>query len=211
MIRILIADDHPVVLEGLSKMLSSEEGMEVVGEARDGSEAVRKARQLRPDVVLMDVRMPVMDGVIATREICRELRSRIVILTTYDDDDYVYDGIAAGAKGYLLKDVPKDELFRAIRTVNDGQSLVQPVIATKLFERLSSLASRTSRASKDALSPRELQVLRMIATGTRNKQIGERLSITERTVKAHTASIMRKLSAKTVAEAIALALQRGLI
>lgn len=217
MIRVLVADDHPVVREGLSAIVDVEDDIAVVGQAADGVEALRQAQTLRPDVVLMDLKMPNMDGVAAIRQIRAALpHTHVLILTTYADDEYIMAGIRAGARGYLLKDAPPDELVRAIRVVARGESLLQPVIAARVLDRLSELMEGGSqpvvqRVEQAALTARELEVLTMIANGARNRAVAEALAISERTVKVHIANLMVKLEANTRAEAVARALKLGLL
>ncbi len=209
-IKILIADDHPVVREGLNAMLSREVDFQVVGEAKDGAEAVNKVAELRPDVVLMDLRMPEMDGVEAMRQIrTNDPRVKFIILTTYSDDDYIFSGIEAGARAYLLKDAPREELFKAIRSVHRGESLIQPVVASKLLDRFSQLSRRTP--SGEELSERELEVLCLMAKGAANKEISAELKIAQSTVKTHITNIFQKLGVNDRTEAVTQALKRGII
>jgi len=218
LIRVLVADDHPVVREGLSAIVDVEDDIVVVGQAWDGEEALRQARQLRPDVVLMDLKMPNMDGVAAIERIRAELPdTRVLVLTTYADEEYIMAGIRAGARGYLLKDASPDELVRAIRVVARGESLLQPTVAARVLDKFSELmtAGETPSASKPTpdtlLTAREREVLRLLAGGARTRDIAEILFISERTVKNHIASAMQKLDAKTRAEAVAKAIQMGLL
>ena len=209
-IRILIADDHPVVREGLFAMLSRESDFEVVGEARDGVEAVNKAKELSPEVVLMDLRMPELDGVEAMNQIkSAKPETKFIILTTYSDDEYIFRGIEAGARGYLLKDAPREELFKAIRAVHRGESLIQPVVASKILDRLTELSRRAP--SGEELSERELEVLRLMAKGAANKEIGVELSIAQSTVKTHISTIFQKLGVNDRTEAVTEALKKGII
>jgi len=209
-IKILIADDHPVVREGLNAMLSREVDFKVVGEAKDGAEAVNKVAELRPDVVLMDLRMPELDGVEAMRQIrANNTKVKFIILTTYSDDDYIFSGIEAGARAYLLKDAPREELFKAIRSVHRGESLIQPVVASKLLDRFSQLSRRTP--SGEELSGRELEVLCLMAKGAANKEISAELKIAQSTVKTHITSIFQKLGVNDRTEAVTQALKRGMI
>lgn len=209
-IRILIADDHPVVREGLFAMLSRQSDFEVVGEARDGVEAVNKAKELSPEVVLMDLRMPELDGVEAMNQIkSAKPNTKFIILTTYSDDDYIFRGIEAGARGYLLKDAPREELFKAIRAVHRGESLIQPVVASKVLDRLTELSRRAP--SGEELSERELEVLRLMAKGAANKEIGAELSIAQSTVKTHISTIFQKLGVNDRTEAVTEALKKGII
>ena len=208
-IRVLIADDHPVVREGLAAMLAREPDIDVVGEAQDGQEAVDRVGTLKPNVVLMDLMMPKMGGVDAIRAIReRHPDVQMIVLTTYGDDDSIFQGIAAGARGYLLKDAPRDELFRAVRAVARGESLLQPAVATRLLDRFT---RPKNEPTQDALTERELDVLRLLAKGSANKQIGVSLKISESTVKTHVANIFQKLNVSDRTEAVTVALQRGFI
>lgn len=209
-IRILIVDDHPVVREGLATMLARQEGMTVVGEAGDGSAAIEKATETTPDIILMDLRMPVMDGVESMKRIAERLPStRFIVLTTYDTDEYIFKGIEAGARAYLLKDSPREELFRAIRAIHRGESLIQPSVASKVLDRFATLSRQAQPA--ELLSERELTVLRLMATGAANKTIAAQLCISESTVKTHVQSIFQKLDVNDRTEAVTHALQRGII
>jgi NarL family two-component system response regulator YdfI len=208
MIRVLIADDHLVVREGLSAILEVAGDIEPVGEAADGAEAVRLSGELRPDVVLMDLRMPNMDGIEAVRQIkARYPAVEIVILTTYDDDEYIVQGLRAGARGYLLKDTGRQVLFDAIRAAARGESLLPSAVVEKVVAHLAA-PKPTQRAQ---LSKREQQVLVLLGEGAANKQIAFRLHITERTVKAHVTSIFNKLGVNSRTEAVAMALRSGLL
>jgi DNA-binding NarL/FixJ family response regulator len=209
-IKILIADDHPVVREGLNAMLSREADFKVIGEAKDGAEAVNRVNELKPDVVLMDLRMPEIDGV----EAIRQIRSanpdvKFIILTTYSDDDYIFSGIEAGARAYLLKDAPREELFKAIRSVYRGESLIQPVVASKLLDRFSQLSRRTPAGEE--LSERELEVLCLMAKGAANKEISAELKIAQSTVKTHISNIFQKLGVNDRTEAVTQAIKKGII
>ncbi len=208
-IRILIADDHPVVREGLAAMLARQPDIDVVGEANDGIEAVERVGTLHPDIVLMDLQMPRLGGVEAIKQIRAQYpKVQLIVLTTYGDDDSIFQGIAAGARGYLLKDAPRDELFRAVRAVAQGESLLQPAVATRLLERFT---RPRPEPQPDNLTERELGVLRLLAKGSANKQIGVALHISESTVKTHVANIFQKLSVTDRTEAVTVALSRGLI
>jgi DNA-binding NarL/FixJ family response regulator len=204
-IRLLIVDDHPVVRNGLSGMFAGEADFEDVGEAADGSEAVRRARALAPDVILMDLRMPGMDGVTAIAELARRGNpARVLVLTTYDTDSYVLPAIEAGATGYLLKDAPRDELLRAVRAAAAGQSVLAPSVAARLMNRV--------RAPEpELLSQRELEVLALVAAGTTNRESAARLFISEATVKTHLLHIYAKLGVADRAAAVAEAFNRGLL
>jgi DNA-binding NarL/FixJ family response regulator len=201
-IRILIADDHTVVRDGLVAIVKQEQDMEVAAETGDGSEAVELWKLHRPDVTLMDLRMPGLDGVNAIYAIrAVHPKARIVILTTFDGEEDIYRGMRAGAKSYLLKDVRREELFECIREVHAGKTYVPPAIAAKLVQRMPG----------DDLSPRELEVLRLLAEGKPNKLIGVAMSITEVTVKSHVQALFRKLNVLSRTEAIAVASRRGLL
>jgi DNA-binding NarL/FixJ family response regulator len=207
-IKVLIVDDHPVVREGLAAMLARAPDIAVVGEARDGQEAIERAGALQPDVVLMDLQMPRVDGVEAIKQIrARQPRVQTIVLTTYGDDESIFRGIEAGARGYLLKDAPRDELFRAVRAVARGESLLQPAVATRLLDRF----SRRPVAAQETLTERELDVLRLLARGAANKEIGAALHISESTVKTHVANIFQKLDVSDRTEAVTAALRRGLL
>jgi DNA-binding NarL/FixJ family response regulator len=204
-IGVIIVDDHPVVRDGLRGMLAADPEFEVLGEAATGVEAVTVAVTVRPDVVLMDLRMPQMDGVsaiAALRE--RGVQARVLVLTTYDTDSDVLPAIEAGATGYLLKDAPRDELFRAIRAAARGEAVLSPSVATRLMGQLRTPA-------KEPLSQRELEVLSLIAQGTTNREAAVQLFISEATVKTHLLHIYAKLGVKDRAAAVAEAFSRGLL
>ena len=209
-IRIVIADDHPVVRQGLATVLGQEEGLEVVGQAANGLEAVDQARKLQPDIILMDLQMPEMDGVEAIEEIKMETSDiGIIILTTYDTDDYIFRGIEAGARGYLLKDSPPEEVIKAIHTVHKGESMIQPKVASRLIDRFSQLSHDS--VPQDVLSPREVEVLQLIAKSAVNKEIASELFIGESTVKTHIIHIFNKLGVKGRTEAVTEGAKRGII
>ncbi|GIW09106.1 MAG: response regulator transcription factor [Chloroflexi bacterium] len=208
-VRILIVDDHPVVREGLAAMLRTQPDFQVVGEAADGWESVELARRHRPDVVLMDLAMPNLDGAEAIRQILAAVpETRVLVLTAYDTDERIISAVQAGARGYLLKGAPREELFTAVRLVHQGQSLLHPAIATRLIDRLQALRRQPLA---EPLTEREVEVLSLVAQGLRNKEIAQRLVITERTVKFHVSIILQKLGAGTRTEAVRIALERGLI
>ncbi|MBD2495848.1 response regulator transcription factor [Nostoc sp. FACHB-280] len=201
-IRILIVDDHPVVRQGLAAMIDREADMTVVGQVCNGYQAVEIFPQLQPDVTLMDLRMPEMDGVAAITAICREFaNANIIVLTTYDGDEDIYRGLKAGAKGYLLKDAEPDELLLAIRIVNTGQKYIPTSVGAKLAERVGILQ----------LSSRELEVIRLMSTGKTNQEIAAVLQISEGTVKYHVNHILSKLGVSDRIQAVITALKRGIV
>ena len=203
MIRVLLADDHPVVREGLRAVLGTQPDLEVVGEAGDGAEAVALARALRPDVVLIDLQMPAMDGpaaIAAIRE--TDPAARVLVLTTYDTDGDITRAVEAGATGYLLKDTPRERLFEAVRATARGEAALSPAVATRLLAR-----SRGDRT--EALTGREIDVLGAVAAGLSNKDIGRRLHISQATVKTHLLHVYAKLGVKDRAAAVATAYERG--
>jgi DNA-binding NarL/FixJ family response regulator len=204
-ITLLIADDHPVVRDGLSGMFARDPGFEVLGEAGDGAEAIRLAHALTPDVILMDLRMPGMDGLTAITELARQgITARVLVLTTYDTDSYVLPAIEAGATGYLLKDAPRAELLRAVRAAAQGQAVLSPSVATRLM-------SRVREPETKPLSRRELEILRLVAAGTTNRDAAAKLLISEATVKTHLLNIYAKLGVSDRAAAVAEAFNRGLL
>lgn len=203
MISLLIVDDHPVVRDGLRGMFGADPRFEVVGEAGDGTEAVAVAERLRPDVILMDLRMPGTDGVAAIRELSkRGVPSRVLVLTTYDTDSHVLPAIEAGATGYLLKEAPRAELVRAVESAARGQSVLSPAVATKLL-------GQVRKPATAPLSQRELEVLELIAQGSTNREAAKRLYISETTVKTHLLHVYAKLGVNDRAAAVATAFSRG--
>ena len=204
-IRLLIVDDHPVVRDGIRGMFAGDPDFEVVGEAANGREAVDRTAVFLPDVVLMDLRMPEVDGVSATKEIVdRDLGARVLILTTYDTESDVLPAIEAGATGYLLKDTPREELRRAVRAAAAGESVLSPPVARQLL-------GRVRRPSRGTLSERELEILVIVAHGATNKAVASQLFISEATVKTHLLHIYEKLGVNDRAAAVAAAYERGLI
>ena len=206
MIRLLIADDHPVVRDGLSGMFAADPDFEVVGQAGDGAEALRLAAALQPDVILMDLRMPGVDGLAAITALAeRGVAARVLVLTTYDTDEYVVPAIEAGATGYLLKDAPRDELLRAVRAAADGQSVLAPSVASVLMSRV------RKPPGPELLSQREVEVLQLVAAGNTNRETAARLFLSEATVKTHLINIYAKLDVPDRASAVAEAFRRGLL
>ena len=204
-IRLLIVDDHPVVRDGLSGIFAGEPGFEVLGQASDGGEAVELAERLGPDVVLMDLRMPGLDGLGAIAELARRgSGARVLVLTTYDTDADVLPAIQAGATGYLLKDAPSDDLLRAVRATARGEAVLSPAVATQLM-------GRVRQPGDEPLSPRELEVLELVARGTTNRRVAEQLFISEATVKTHLLHIYAKLGVNDRAAAVAAAFERGML
>jgi DNA-binding NarL/FixJ family response regulator len=209
-IRVLIVDDHTVVRDGLTAIMGRQKEFVVVGEAEDGLQAVEAARDLRPDVILMDLRMPVLDGVEAMRRIRAEDPDvKFIVVTTYDSDEYVFDAIEAGAKGYLLKDASRKELFEAVRAVHRGESLIEPGVAAKVLDRFVELSRQTPESA--GLSEREIEVLRLMAKGAANKEIAVALTRSESTIKTHVANIFHKLDVNGRTEAVTQAIQKGII
>ena len=206
MIRVLVVDDHPVVRHGLIAILRYEDGIEVVGDAADGASAVQQILAQRPDVVLLDLRLPVFSGI----EVMRQVRAqapqvRFLVLTTYDTDEYIAPALTAGAQGYLLKDALPEELSRAVRALAHGGAALEPAVAARLLERM------TEGERSDELSSRELEVLRLLVAGASNKSIAAQLTLSENTVKSHISHIFGKLNVQSRAEAVSVALQRGLV
>lgn len=213
-IRVLVVDDHLIVREGLSLILETAEGIEQAGEAADGAEALRLCAELRPDVVLMDLRMPGMDGLTATRRLAAtQPEIAVIILTTYDEDELMLRGLQAGARGFLLKDTSRAALLDAIRAAARGQTLLSPAVMQRLLAHATAPAPAPAAAPSGPLdlTERELEVLRAAARGQRSKEIAHDLGISERTVKAHLASIYNKFGVDSRPAAIAVAAQRGLL
>ena len=207
-IRLLIADDHPIVVDGLRAVLGTQQDFEVVGTASNGEEALHKVRALHPDVLLLDLEMPRVDGVETLRRLAvDQVAVHTIVFTAFDTDDRIIDAVRAGAQGYLLKGAPREELFNAIRIVHAGGSLLQPVVASKLLSRL----NQHHAPDPNALTAREIEVLNLLAQGLPNKEIAAQLIITERTVKFHVSSLMGKLGAGNRTEVVAVATQRGLL
>jgi DNA-binding NarL/FixJ family response regulator len=220
-IKVLLADDQGLFREGLHTLLSVQAELEVVGEAANGEEAMALARDLRPDVVLMDVQMPVLDGVAATRRLRQEQpECRVILLTTFDDDEYVFEGLRAGAVGYLLKDAPSARLLDAIRAAARGESFLQPSVAAKVvaeFTRLAAqvpaenAAQRAAQALPEPLTERELEILKLVAAGASNKEIAQQLFLAEGTVKNHVTNLLGKLGVTGRLQAANRARELGLL
>jgi DNA-binding NarL/FixJ family response regulator len=215
-IRLVIVDDQELVRTGFRLFLETHDDLEVVGEAGDGAEAIERARQLRPDVILMDIRMPRMDGVDATARLTSagiEPPPRVLVLTTFDLDEYVFGALRAGAAGFLLKDAPRERLVEAIRVVHGGDALLSPSITRRLIE---DFAARTDplqppAALLEALTPREREVLALVARGSSNREIAERLVVTEATVKSHVGSVLLKLGLRDRVQAVVFAYEHGIV
>jgi DNA-binding NarL/FixJ family response regulator len=218
MIRILLADDQAMVRQGFGALLNAQPGMAVVGEATNGEDAVRTGRDLRPDVILMDVRMPVMDGLEATRRLMSppvgvDHRPRVLMLTTFDLDDYVYEALRAGASGFLLKDATADDLVAAVRIVAAGEALLAPTVTRRLIEEFAS-RPRRDRPRPDqlaSLTARELEVAKLIARGLSNGEIADTLVLAEQTVKTHVGRILTKLALRDRAQVVVTAYESGLV
>jgi RNA polymerase sigma factor (sigma-70 family) len=212
-VGVLIVDDDKLMRAGLRAVLSSDEGIEVVGEAGDGRAAIDSARRLKPDVVLMDVRMPEMDGISATREVLEGApESRVVIVTTFEEDDYVFGGLAAGASGFLLKRTGPEELIAAIHTVAGGEALLSPSVTRRVIERMAREPGVESQEERlEELTEREREVLELIAAGLTNAEIAERLVIEESTVKTHVKRVLMKLDLRDRVQAVIFAYENGVV
>jgi DNA-binding NarL/FixJ family response regulator len=214
-IRVLIADDHELMRNGLRAILDAQQDIEVVGEAEHGAQAVENAIRLRPDVVIMDIRMPRLDGIEATKRLAvqGEKAPKVLVLTTFDLDDYVYEALRAGAAGFLLKDTPPRQLAEAVRTIAAGESLLAPAVTKRLIERyVSRPPGDTARRERFAeLTERELEVLQLITRGLSNAEIGVRLFLSEATVKTHVTRILGKLGVRDRVQAVVLAYETGLV
>jgi DNA-binding NarL/FixJ family response regulator len=212
-IRVVVVDDQELMRAGFRMVLGAQDDIELVGEAGNGAEAVRLAEQLRPDVVLMDVRMPVLDGVEATKQIVLASTSRVLVMTTFDLDEYVYSALQGGASGFLLKDTPPAQLVSALRAVASGDAVVSPSVTRRLLDRFVSAGGGQLRdaSSLDVLTEREREVLVLIAKGLSNVEIAEKLFLSEATVKTHVGRILAKLGLRDRVQAVVLAYETGLI
>ena len=213
-IRVLIADDQSLVRAGFRLVLENHDDVEVVGEASNGHEAVHGASRLQPDVVLMDIRMPELDGIAATARITeRHPQTRVLVLTTYDLDEYVYDALQAGASGFLLKDTPPEQLAGGIRAVAAGEALLAPTVTRRLIEEFARVgpATRARPEALDELTPRELEVLRLLARGMSNAEIAAHFVLGETTIKTHVAHVLNKLGLRDRVQAVVLAYESGLV
>ena len=211
-IRVLIADDQALMRTGFRMILDAQDDIEVVGEAIDGADAIRRFEALSPDVVVMDVRMPTLDGIEATRRLAAlERPARVLILTTFDLDDYVYEALRAGASGFLLKDRPPEELVAAVRVIAAGEALLAPSVTRRLIEEFARRAPAASRAELDELTEREREVLVLMARGLSNAEIARTLFVAETTVKTHVGRVLHKLGLRDRAQAVVLAYESGLV
>jgi DNA-binding NarL/FixJ family response regulator len=211
-IGVLVADDQSMVRAGFRMLLAGETDIDVIAEASNGREAVEKAARFKPTVVLMDIRMPELDGLHATREILAANRdARILILTTFDLDEYIYEALSAGASGFVLKDDPPERLIAAIRTVAAGDALLSPSITHRVIGRFARLSRPAPPKELDELTSREMEVFRLIALGLSNSEIGERLFITDTTVKTHVTHVLQKLNLRDRVQAVVLAYQTGIV
>ena len=212
MIKVLIADDHKMFRQGLRMLFEMEPDIKVVGEARDGVEVQELARTLEPDIILMDINMPGADGVEATRRILKEQPGiSVVILTMFREDEHVFQAIRAGAKGYLLKDADSAEVVRALRTVAGGASVLDPAMTSKVFNQFRLMADLSEKSNREGLTDRELEILGLIAEGASNREIGDKLHLSEKTIKNYITSIFQKLKMSDRTQAAVYALQHGLI
>ncbi|WP_347955932.1 response regulator transcription factor [Gordonia aichiensis] len=210
-ITVLIADDQAMVRAGFAALLGAAEGISVLGDAADGVAAVEQTTRLRPDVVLMDVRMPRRDGLWAAQQIIASgLPTKVLMLTTFDIDDYVYSALQLGASGFLLKDAPADELVRAVRVVAGGDALLAPSVTKRLIEQVTSRAVRRSTGAAATLTPRETEVLLTVADGKSNAEIAQELFVSEQTVKTHVSNMLTKLGLRDRAQAVVFAYENGL-
>lgn len=213
MIRVLVCDDQAMMRDGLTMLINNEPDLRVAGQAEDGLRAVAEARRLQPDVVLMDVRMPGLDGLAATRRVMAEVTPapRVLVLTTFDLDEYVYEALESGASGFLLKDAPADQLLSAIRTVAAGDALLAPTVTRRLIQQFAKTRPRTPSPALDQLTTREREVLELMAKGQSNAEIGEKLEVGAPTVKTHVARVLEKLELRDRVQAVVYAYETGLV
>jgi DNA-binding NarL/FixJ family response regulator len=211
MIKVLIVDDQSLVRAGFRLVLENHDDLEVIGEASTGTQAIDSARRLDPDVVLMDIRMPELDGIAATKAITERQTARVLVLTTYDLDEYVYDALQAGASGFLLKDTPPQQLVDGIRAVANGEALLAPTVTKRLIQEFTRIARRTRPPELDELTPRELEVLKLVARGMSNAEIAQELILSETTIKTHVTHVLAKLNLRDRVQAVVLAYESGLV
>jgi DNA-binding NarL/FixJ family response regulator len=211
MIKVLIVDDQSLVRAGFRLVLENHDDLEVIGEASTGTQAIDSARRLDPDVVLMDIRMPELDGIAATKAITERQTARVLVLTTYDLDEYVYDALQAGASGFLLKDTPPQQLVDGIRAVANGEALLAPTVTKRLIQEFTRIARRTRPPELDQLTPRELEVLNLVARGMSNAEIAQELILSETTIKTHVTHVLAKLNLRDRVQAVVLAYESGLV
>jgi DNA-binding NarL/FixJ family response regulator len=211
MIRVLLVDDQSLVRAGFRLVLENHDDLEVVGEASNGEEAIHSAGRLQPDVILMDIRMPELDGIAATKAITAKHPARVLVLTTYDLDEYVYDALTAGASGFLLKDTPPAQLVDGIRAIAQGEALLAPTVTRRLVEEFARLARRQRPPELDELTPRELEVLEHLARGLSNAEIAAELTLSETTIKTHVTHVLGKLNLRDRVQAVVLAYESGLV
>jgi DNA-binding NarL/FixJ family response regulator len=211
MIKVLIVDDQSLVRAGFRLVLENHDDLEVIGEASTGTQAIDSARRLDPDVVLMDIRMPELDGIAATKAITDRQTARVLVLTTYDLDEYVYDALQAGASGFLLKDTPPQQLVDGIRAVANGEALLAPTVTKRLIQEFTRIARRTRPPELDQLTPRELEVLNLVARGMSNAEIAQELILSETTIKTHVTHVLAKLNLRDRVQAVVLAYESGLV
>lgn len=211
MIKVIVCDDQAIIRDGLEMLLKLEKDIEVVGQAQDGAEAVEMVKKAQPDLVLMDLKMPGLNGIEATRQIRATYpQVRVLVLTTYDDDEWVFDAIRAGASGYLLKDTPREEVIKAVRGTAAGKSFIDPAVAGKLLHQVADKQTQPSTLLTDKLTEREAEVLRLVARGFNNADIAERLHLSEGTVRNHVSAIFAKLEVADRTQAAVIAIQHGL-
>jgi DNA-binding NarL/FixJ family response regulator len=209
--KVIICDDQAIIRDGLAMLLKLEPDIDIVGSAEDGAEAVEMVADKKPDLILMDLKMPIMNGVEATRQIVAKYPEvKVLVLTTYADDEWVFDAIQAGASGYLLKDMPREELIRAVRGTAAGKTYLDPSVAGKVLEQVSSRQTQPATLITDKLTQREVEVLRLIAKGSSNADIADRLSLSDGTVRNHVSAILSKLGVSDRTQAAVIAIQHGL-